>query len=89
VGLAIIGLATAALAAASGGGPAWLFAGGLLASVIPYTLLLILPTVRKLQDSKLDPTSKEAKALLSLWHRLHHFRTVVSIAAFGMMVALK
>ncbi|GAQ86297.1 hypothetical protein KFL_002810050 [Klebsormidium nitens] len=89
IALALIGSAAAALAAAAGGGRVWWFAGGLLATVIPYTAVVIFPTIRRLNDDKLDPTSKEAKALLRRWYELHAFRTVVSVSAFGVMVAAR
>src|ERR1700693_1338957 len=42
-------------------------AGGLLGSVIPFTLLVILPTNRKLLNPALDKRSTETERLLSRW----------------------
>jgi hypothetical protein len=58
-------------------------AGGvLLGSAIPFTLLVILPTNRRLLDPRLDRTSPEAGVLLQRWGRLHAVRTVVGTLAF-------
>jgi uncharacterized membrane protein len=64
----------------------FLVAGVLLGSVIPFTLIVILPTNKRLLDSSLDPSSAEAAALLSSWGRLHAVRTTVGLVAFGLLV---
>ena len=56
----------------------WLFAGVLLGSVIPFTLIVILPTNKRLLDPRLDKRSAEAKQLLSRWGKLHAVRSVLS-----------
>jgi uncharacterized membrane protein len=84
--LAAIGLATAILAWTARGDVMFLVAGVLLGSVIPFTLIVILPTNKRLLDSSLDPSSAEAAALLSSWGRLHAVRTTVGLVAFGLLV---
>jgi hypothetical protein len=42
---------------------AWLYGGILLFAVVPFTLVLILPTNKKLESDKLD-VSSEAEGLL-------------------------
>jgi len=83
--LAAIGLATAILAWTARGDVMFLVAGVLLGSVIPFTLIVILPTNKRLLDSSLDPSSAEAAALLSRWGRLHAVRTTVGLVAFGFL----
>ena len=47
-----------------------LIAGLLLGAVIPFTLLVILPTNTRLLAADLDRRSAEAAALLARWGRL-------------------
>ena len=62
---------------------AWLvLAALLLGVVVPYTLLVILPTNKQLLDPALDPASPKATALLVRWGRLHAARSVLSSIAF-------
>src|SRR5947208_5526194 len=55
----------------------------LIGAVIPFTLIVILPTNRRLLDPALNPTSDSALQLLRHWGRLHSVRAVLSLAAFG------
>ena len=56
----------------------WLIAGVLLGSVIPFTLIAILPTNKRLLSPALDRRSAEAERLLARWGRLHAVRSVLS-----------
>lgn len=56
----------------------WLVAGILLGSVIPFTLLVILPTNKQLLSPSLDRRSTEAEHLLARWGRLHAVRSMLS-----------
>jgi uncharacterized membrane protein len=85
-GLAFVGLAASVAAWAENGDRRVLFAGLLLGSLIPYTLLVILPTNKKLLDPSLDARSPEAAALLARWGRLHSIRTIVGLLAFGLLI---
>jgi hypothetical protein len=58
-----------------------LIASLLLASVIPFTLLVILPTNRQLLDPALEGSDRAA-ALLARWGRLHAVRTLLGCLAF-------
>jgi uncharacterized membrane protein len=49
--------------------------------VVPFTLIVILPTNKKLLDPLLDRGSETARQLLVLWARLHAVRTVCSLMA--------
>jgi hypothetical protein len=61
-------------------------AGLLLGAIIPFTLLVIFPTNKRLLDSTLDRRSDEAARLLARWGRLHAVRTGLSLLAFGILV---
>ena len=80
--LAITGCATGLLSAWAGG-DTWLALGAiLLGAVVPFTLIVILPTSNQLLDPTLDPRSPTATLLLIRWGRLHATRSIVSTAAF-------
>jgi len=84
--LAAVGLAAALVAWIQGRGLLVLVGGLMLGAVIPFTLLVILPTNKRLLDSGLDRRSAEAAALLNRWGRLHAVRSVLSAVAFGLLV---
>ena len=50
----------------------------LLGSVIPSTLVVILPTNIRLLSAELDRRSSEAERLLARWGSLHAVRSVLS-----------
>lgn len=85
-GLAFVGLAASVVAWAGERDRRVLLAGLLLGSLIPYTLVVILPTNKRLLDPSLDASSPEAAALLDRWGRLHSVRTIVGLLAFGLLV---
>ena len=60
----------------------WLLGGVLLLLIIPFTLVVILPTNKRLESRELDLRSEEAGLLLQRWGRLHAVRSVVSGVAF-------
>ncbi len=61
---------------------AWLVGGSLFFLVVPFTLIVILPTNKRLESQELDLRSEEAGRLLRRWGRLHAFRTILSGIAF-------
>jgi hypothetical protein len=61
---------------------AWLVGGLLLLLNIPFTLVVILPTNKRLESQELDLRSEEAGCLLRRWGRLHAVRSVLSGVAF-------
>jgi uncharacterized membrane protein len=69
------------------GKSAWLLGAILIVTVIPFTLLAILPTNKKLLDPSLDRNSDSARQLLIRWGRLHALRTVLSLVAFVIFLA--
>jgi Domain of unknown function (DUF1772) len=68
--------------------PWWAVGGLLLGSVVPYTLLVTMPTNRRLSDPRLAATSPEAMVLLARWGRLHAVRTGLSLVAFLIFATL-
>jgi Anthrone oxygenase len=83
--LAAAGFIAAVVAWAQGRGAAVLIAGVMLGLVIPFTLIVILPTNTRLLDPALERGSSEAAALLARWGWLHAVRSLLSAAAFGML----
>jgi uncharacterized membrane protein len=83
--LAVIGSLTAVGAWALGRNVPALVAGLLLGAAIPFTLLVVLPTNKRLLDPALDPHSTEAASLLAWWGRLHAVRSVASVVAFVLL----
>jgi uncharacterized membrane protein len=83
--LAAVGLLTAVGAWALGRSVPVLVAGLLLGAMIPFTLLVVLPTNKRLLDPALDPHSTEAASLLAHWGHLHAVRSAASIVAFVLL----
>jgi uncharacterized membrane protein len=80
--LAAVAFVTAILAWMGSHRMAWLLGSLLIVAPIPFTLIFILPTNKKLLDPSLDRSSDEARQLLTRWGRLHAVRTVLSLIAF-------
>ena len=74
VTLAALGLLSSIAAWLAGATFWWLVAGVLLGSVIPFTLIVILPTNKQLLSPALDRRSAETERLLARWGRLHAVR---------------
>jgi len=66
----------------------WLFGGLLLLLLIPFTLLVILPTNKRLENQELDLRSEEAGILMRRWGRLHAVRSVLGVADFVIFLFL-
>ena len=84
--LAALGLLAAVFAWVQGRGLGALVGGALLGAVIPFTLVVIFPTNKRLLDPALDRGSVEAAALLAQWGRLHAVRGLLSACAFGVLL---
>jgi hypothetical protein len=76
--LAAMGLVSSIAALLAGASSLWIVAGVLLGSVIPFTLIVILPTNKQLLSPALDRRSAETGRLLARWGRLHAVRSVFS-----------
>jgi len=81
-GLAVVGLLAGLVAWYQGSGVGWLVGGVLLGALVPFTLIVIMPTNQRLLDPRLDSSSSEARELMARWGRLHAVRTVVGVAVF-------
>lgn len=79
--LAILGFLGSILAWFMGGSVLWLLGGILLGLVVPFTLIVIMPTNKQLLDLSLDRRSDRAYQLLSRWAKLHAVRSVLSVLA--------
>ena len=86
--LAVVGLLASVVVWYQGSGVGWLVGGLLLGALVPFTLVVIMPTNRRLLDPGLDSGSGEARELLSRWGRLHAVRTVVGVAVFVAFVGM-
>lgn len=82
VPLALIGSLSAFIAWRFEGRTAWLAGGLPLLLVLQFTLVVILPTNKRLESGELDLRSQEAGRLLQRWGRLHAIRSILSGAAF-------
>ena len=77
----------AAIAAWLQGAPApWLIGGLLLGAVVPFTLIVILPSNKRLLDPSLDKDSELAQQLLQRWATLHAVRSALSLASFLLLL---
>ncbi len=86
--LAVVGLLAGVVAWGQGSGAGWLVGGLLLGAMVPFTLVIIMPTNRRLLDPGLNPGSGEARDLLTRWGQLHAVRTVVGVVVFVVFVGL-
>jgi hypothetical protein len=62
-------------------------AATLLGAVVPFTLVIMLPTNKRLLNPALDARSPAALALLVRWGRLHAVRSVLGGASFVIFLA--
>jgi hypothetical protein len=85
--LALVGSLLAFWVWWKGGTLPWLIGGLLLLANWPVTLILIMPTNRRLEA--MDAPGPDTRALLVRWGRLHLVRTALGIAAaLAMLCAL-
>jgi hypothetical protein len=84
--LAVIGFLTATAAWLMGASRWWLVGGIILVSVVPYTLVAIMPTNKELLNPDLDKDSVRAHRLLKKWNQLHTVRSLLSFIAFLVFV---
>ena len=70
----------------AGAGLAWLVAGLLLGAIVPFTLIVISPTNKRLEDHGLDPSGEGARILLTHWGHLHAVRSGASLLALILML---
>ena len=64
----------------------WLAGGLLILAVIPFTLIIILPTNKRLLTPGIDRNSRDTQVLLVRWGRLHALRTIASLSATNLFL---
>jgi hypothetical protein len=79
--LALVSTASAIGAWITGAAVAWLTGALLIFAVVPFTLLVIMPTNKKLLDPAIDHSSDSVHRLLQHWGRLHAVRSVLALAS--------
>jgi anthrone oxygenase-like protein len=86
--LSVFGSLCAVVAWVTGGSALWLVGGVVLGSVVPYTLIAIMPTNKQLLDSSLDRRAQRTHQLLSRWANLHAVRSILSLLALIIFLCL-
>ena len=86
--LALLSFLAGAAVWLAGGGVAWLVGTVLIAAVVPFTFIVIMPTDHKLLASGRDLSSPETRALLEKWGKLHAVRTGLSLLATVLFIWL-
>ena len=66
----------------------WLIGALLIVAVIPFTLIVIMPTNKLLLDPGRDRASAETRALLEKWGKLHAVRSILSLLASSVFLVL-
>jgi hypothetical protein len=76
--LAAVGLLSSIAAWFAGASFLWVVGGVLLGAVVPFTLIVILPTNKQLLSPALDRRSAKTERLLARWGMLHAVRSALS-----------
>jgi hypothetical protein len=84
--LAVAGTLLGIAAGMAGEGLVWIVAGFVLSAVVPFTLIVMWSTNKRLEDPRLALSSAEARDLLARWGRLHAVRTAIGLAALLAML---
>lgn len=66
----------------------WLAAGLLMSTLIPYTLLVMMPTNKRMLDKSLDKESSTAKDLLEKWGWMHSVRSIIGLFALVLTTSI-
>jgi hypothetical protein len=88
VTLAALGLVASVAAWLTGATFWWLVGGIVLGTVMPFTLIVILPTNKQLLNPALDRRSPQTGQLLARWGTLHAVRSVLSTVALLLFLYL-
>ena len=84
--LAVLGTLLGIAAGLFSGGAIWIVAAFALSAVVPFTLFVMWPINKRLEDVALDLSSAEARELLVRWGCLHAVRTAISLVALLLML---
>lgn len=87
VTLAALGVAGAIGAYFLGRGISTLVAGIVLATVVPFTLIVIMPITRQLLDETRTARTDDTEVLLEKWGKLHNVRTIAGLLALVILAA--
>ena len=68
------------------GGLGYLVGALVLLTVVPFTLLVVFPTNKRLLDLRAKGQVGDADELLERWNALHAVRTGLSVVAFVLML---
>jgi hypothetical protein len=68
------------------GGAIWIVAAFVLSAVVPFTLFVMWPVNKALENSAFDPQSAAAYDLLKRWGHLHAVRSALSLVALVLML---
>ena len=85
--LAAGGVLAAIGAYMAGRGTSVLVAAIVLATVVPWTLIVIMPTNKELLNPTRVATTPDTDVLLRKWGRLHVIRTIASLLAVVILAA--
>jgi len=86
--LALLSLAAGLGSWGLGAGFGWAVAALLIGTVVPFTLIGIMPTNKALLAPGRDLGTVETRSLLEHWAKLHAVRTVLSLGAAILYVCL-
>jgi hypothetical protein len=86
--LAAVGLISSIAAWLAGASLLWVVGGVALGSVIPFTVILILPTNKLLLSPTLDKHSGQTGKLLARWAMMDAVRSVLSVLALLLFLYL-
>ena len=89
VSLALVATVAGVGRGVSGGEQVWYWGAALIFAVIPFTLIVVLPTNNRLLAPGRDLASAETERLLERWGRLHAVRSVLSLIAFVLFVWMR
>jgi hypothetical protein len=87
--LALAGTGAALGAWLGGSGPVWAAGALTLFSVVPFTLIAIMPVNQELLAQGRDPKADGTEALLRRWGALHAVRSALSGIAFVMFLSAR
>lgn len=68
-----------------GNGLLWALGAGLIGASIPYTPVLIMPTIRKLVATAPNAADLTSRTLIAKWGRMYAVRTFLALAATATM----
>jgi uncharacterized membrane protein len=88
ISLAVISFIGSALTYLESANILWMVGGLIIVSVIPFTLIAIMPTNKKLLSPSLDTAVESTEELLSRWGKLHAVRSVLGVLALLIFLTL-